>query len=124
MKKTRTLLPALPLLFVLAGCDKQQEPTLGTNNKDSVNDALDRRPNVGADHRRVGVVHEHVRRHGAERRCDRREALRIGAGDARDEPEIVGRPDRGRDRPAGPAGHTCDADPDHVTAACDFTESM
>lgn len=30
---------------MLAACDKQQEPTLGTNNKDSVNDALDRRPN-------------------------------------------------------------------------------
>lgn len=45
MKTTRTLLLALPLVFALAACDKQPEPTLGTNNKDSLNDALDRRPN-------------------------------------------------------------------------------
>jgi hypothetical protein len=45
MKNARTLILALPLVFALAACDKQPEPTLGTNNKDSVNDALDRRPN-------------------------------------------------------------------------------
>jgi hypothetical protein len=45
MKSIRTLLLALPLLFALAACDnKQPEPTLGSNNKDSLNDALDRRP--------------------------------------------------------------------------------
>lgn len=43
MKKIRTLLLAFPLVFVLAACDKQPEPTLGSNNKDSLNDALDRR---------------------------------------------------------------------------------
>lgn len=46
MKSMRTLLLALPLFFALAACDnnKQPEPTLGSNNKDSLNDALDRRP--------------------------------------------------------------------------------
>ena len=48
MKITRTLLFALPLLFTLAACDKPPEPTLGSNNKDSLNDALDRRPNEKA----------------------------------------------------------------------------
>ena len=45
MKTTRTLLLAFPLLFALAACNKPPEPTLGSNNKDSINDALDRRPN-------------------------------------------------------------------------------
>lgn len=44
MKKTRTLLLAFPLLFALAACDKPSQPTLGSDNKDSLNDALDRRP--------------------------------------------------------------------------------
>lgn len=48
MKTTRTLLFAFPLLFALAACDKPPEPTLGSNNKDSLNDALDRRPNEQA----------------------------------------------------------------------------
>lgn len=44
MKKMRTLLLACPLLFALAACDKPSQPTLGSDNKDSLNDALDRRP--------------------------------------------------------------------------------
>jgi uncharacterized lipoprotein len=44
MKTTHTLLLAFPLVFALAACDKQPEPIL-SNNKDSLNDALDRRPN-------------------------------------------------------------------------------
>ncbi|MDE2598147.1 MAG: hypothetical protein KGL40_00840 [Rhodocyclaceae bacterium] len=44
MKKMRTLLLACPLLFALAACDKPAQPTLGSDNKDSLNDALDRRP--------------------------------------------------------------------------------
>ena len=43
--KTHALLLALPLMFALGACSKPAEPTLGSNNKDSLNDALDRRPN-------------------------------------------------------------------------------
>lgn len=48
MKKGHTLLLSLPLLFALSACNKPPEPTLGSNNKDSLNDALDRRPNEQA----------------------------------------------------------------------------
>jgi len=48
MKTGRTLLLTLPLLFALSACNKPPEPTLGSNNKDSLNDALDRRPNEQA----------------------------------------------------------------------------
>lgn len=48
MKTGRTLLLTLPLLFALSACNKPAEPTLGSNNKDSLNDALDRRPNEQA----------------------------------------------------------------------------
>lgn len=48
MKTTRTLLFALPLMLALAACEKPPEPTLGSNSKDSLNDALDRRPNEKA----------------------------------------------------------------------------
>ena len=43
--KTHALLLALPLMFALGACSKPAEPTLGSNNQDSLNDALDRRPN-------------------------------------------------------------------------------
>ena len=45
MKNVRTLLLAAPLLFALAACDNRQPETLSSNDKDSVKDALDRRPN-------------------------------------------------------------------------------
>jgi hypothetical protein len=45
MKKAHTLLLALPFMLALTACGKPPEPTLGSNNKDSINDALDRRPN-------------------------------------------------------------------------------
>src|SRR5690606_8570523 len=48
MKTGRTLLLTLPLLFALSACNKPPEPTLGSNNKDSLNHALDRRPNEQA----------------------------------------------------------------------------
>ncbi len=48
MKTSHTLLLALPLMFALSACNKPAEPMLGSNNKDSLNDALDRRPNEKA----------------------------------------------------------------------------
>ena len=48
MKTSRTLLLALPLMFALSACNKAPEPMLDSNKKDSLNDALDRRPNEKA----------------------------------------------------------------------------
>jgi len=48
MRNFRTLLLAFPLVFALAACSKPEEPPLSSNGKDTINDALDRRPHEQA----------------------------------------------------------------------------
>ncbi|MFZ1244273.1 MAG: hypothetical protein WAR41_04335 [Azonexus sp.] len=66
MKKPYALLLALPLLCALAACDKPAD--LSSNAKNSINDALDRRP-------------QEKIRDAAE---DAGDAIKKGAGDVKD----------------------------------------